>query len=58
MEKDKVQNDKVLPDDEISNEDLDKVAGGHILGHEDRGMMEGVQARDPKSALQQVAKTR
>ena len=28
MEKDKVQNDKVLPDGEISNEDLDKVAGG------------------------------
>ncbi len=28
MEKDKVQNDKVQPDDEISNEDLDKVAGG------------------------------
>ena len=33
MEKNKVQNDKiqnvkVQPDDEISNEDLDKVAGG------------------------------
>lgn len=28
MEKDKVQNKKVQPDDEISNEDLDKVAGG------------------------------
>jgi hypothetical protein len=28
MEKNKVQNDKAQKDDEISNEDLDKVAGG------------------------------
>ena len=31
MEKNKVQNDKVQPDGEISNEDLDKVAGGIVI---------------------------
>ena len=31
MDTGKVQNDKIQPDDEISNEDIDKVAGGAAI---------------------------